>query len=467
MTLDRRSFLKQAAAQAGMLAAGAAELRAAVGAPAFIQRSPDIVVIGAGAFGGWTALHLREMGASVTLVDAYGPGNSRATSGDESRGIRSSYAERELWVRMASQAIDKWKEWNEEWAKPFRMQFFFTTGDLIFRAEAEDRFIVNNKKTWDKLGLRYETPSIDDVRREYPQINTEGMATVLFEPRAGVARARRSCEVVAEAFRQKGGKIVIARASLGPAVGGRLQHLPLDTGEILSADQYIFACGPWLPKVLPDVMTDRLRTPLGRVVYFGTPVGDERFVYPNLPSFNFPGVTGWPALGVDNRGFRVRGGSRRQNAQGDQNAGSGQNAAGGQGAANPAGDRPAQPPRPPTPPEQLDPDLSNRWVPLEALEGPRNFVTERFPDLANAPIVQTHACHYESSVDRNPIVDHYPGLDNVWIAGGGSAEGFKLGPVIGEYIARRLLNKKTDPEWDEAFKLDEEKFEPNQSFDDE
>jgi glycine/D-amino acid oxidase-like deaminating enzyme len=119
------------------------------------------------------------------------------------------------------------------------------------------------------------------------------------------------------------------------------------------------------------------------------------------------------------------------------------------------------------PPEQLDPDLSNRWVPPEALEGPRAFLAERFPALKDAPIVQTHACHYESSVDRNPIVDRYPGLDNVWIAGGGSAEGFKLGPVIGEYIARRLLNQTTDPEWDEAFKLDEEKFEPNQTFDDE
>jgi glycine/D-amino acid oxidase-like deaminating enzyme len=464
MTLDRRTFLKHAAAQAGVLAVGASELRASMGAPAFIGRAPEIVVIGAGAFGGWTALHLREMGASVTLVDAYGPGNSRATSGDESRGIRSSYAERELWVRMASQAIDKWREWNEEWARPFRMQFFFTTGDLIFRAEAEDRFIVNNKKTWDKLGLPYETPSIDDVRREYPQINTEGMTTVLFEPRAGVARARRSCEVVAEAFRQKGGRIVIARASLGPTEGGRLQHLPLDTGEMLTADLYVFACGPWLPKVLPDVMTDRLRTPLGRVVYFGTPVGDERFIYPNLPSYNFPGVTGWPALGVDNRGFRVRGGSRPRNQEAGQNAGGGQNAA-GSGTGGAAGDRPAQPPRPPVPPEQMDPDLSNRWVPPESLEGPRNFVTERFPDLANAPIVQTHACHYESSVDRNPIVDRYPGLDNVWIAGGGSAEGFKLGPVIGEYIARRLLNKKTDPEWDEAFKLNEEKFEATQTFD--
>ncbi|MBI2403862.1 MAG: FAD-dependent oxidoreductase [Gemmatimonadetes bacterium] len=474
MTLDRRAFLKQTVAQAGLLAVGAGELRAVTGAPAFIRRSPEIIVIGAGAFGGWTALHLRRMGASVTLVDAYGPGNSRSTSGDESRGIRSSYAERELWVRMASQAIDKWKEWNGEWAKPFRMQFFFTTGDLIFRAEADDRFIVNNKKTWDKLGLPYETPSIDDVRREYPQINTEGVTTVLFEPRAGVARARRSCEVVAEAFRQQGGRIVIARASLGPTAGGRLQHLPLNTGEMLGADQYVFACGPWLPKVLPEVMADRLRTPLGRVAYFGTPVGDERFIYPNLPSFNFPGVTGWPALGVDNRGFRVRGGSRRQNAQGEQ-GGQGEqpptanpNAGAAQGAGNaPAGNRPAEPPRPPTPPEQLDPDLSNRWVPPEALEGPRNFLAERFPDLKDAPIVQTHACHYESSVDRNPIVDHYPGLDNVWIAGGGSAEGFKLGPVIGEYIARRVLGKQTDAEWDQAFKLDEEKFEPNQTFDDE
>src|SRR3972149_4014716 len=456
MSLDRRTFLKQAA-QAGVLAAGAGQWSAPFGAPTFIRRSPEIVVIGAGAFGGWTALHLRQMGASVTLVDAYGPGNFRATSGDESRGIRSSYAERELWVRLTSQAIDRWKEWNEEWAKPFRMQLFFPTGDFIFRAEAEDRFIVNNMKTWDNPGLPYETPTVEDIRREYPQINTEGMTTVLFEPRAGVARARRSCEVVAEAFRQKGGGMMIARASLGPSAGGRLQNLPLDTGEMLGADQYVFACGPWLPKVLPDVMTDRLRTPLGRVVYFGTPPGDERFIHPPLPSFNFPGVTGWPALGVDNRGLRVRGGSRRQNAEGAQNPG------GGQPAGGAAGERPAPPP---TPPSQLDPDLSIRWVPPEALEGPRAFVTERCPDLKDAPIIQTHACHYESSVDRNPIVDHYPGLDNVWIAGGGSAEGFKLGPVIGEDIARRLLNKKTDPEWDEAFKLDEEKFEPNQSFDD-
>jgi glycine/D-amino acid oxidase-like deaminating enzyme len=57
-------------------------------------KSPDIAVIGAGAFGGWTAYHLQKMGARVTLIDTWGPGNSRSTSGEETRGVRSSYGDR-------------------------------------------------------------------------------------------------------------------------------------------------------------------------------------------------------------------------------------------------------------------------------------------------------------------------------------------------------------------------------------
>lgn len=449
MTMDRREFIKLAGVQAGLLAAGGCGARSpgaiSVGFPVLGSDLPDVVVIGAGAFGGWTAFHLRRMGASVVLVDQYGPGNSRATSGDETRGIRSSYGERELWVQLANQAIDRWTEWEEEWASPFKLHLFFNTGDLILRPESEDSFIVHNRASWDKLGIPYEVLSIDEVRYRWPQINTEGMNAALYEPRAGVVRARRACEVVAERFRHQGGKIVIARATLGPRSGSRLEHILLDGKEPLRAGQYVFACGPWLPKVLPEVMADRLRTPLGRVVYFGTPPGDERFTYPNLPSFNFPGVTGWPALGLDNRGFRVRGGSRR-------------------GAANAEGGT-RQPEAPARPASDFDPDLSVRWVPPEAQEGPRAFVAERFPDLAQAPVVATYACHYESSVDRNPIVDRYPGLDNVWIAGGGSAEGFKLGPVIGEYIARRVLARRTDPVWDREFRLKEEKFEASERSD--
>ena len=82
------------------------------------RHTPDIAVIGAGAFGAWTALNLQQSGAQVTLIDQYGPGNSRATSGGETRGVRTGYGDRGhglLWTEWAKRAIGKWKAWDEQW----------------------------------------------------------------------------------------------------------------------------------------------------------------------------------------------------------------------------------------------------------------------------------------------------------------------------------------------------------------
>ena len=43
-----------------------------------MPKTNHVAVIGAGAFGGWTALNLLRRGTKVTLVDAWGPGNSRS-----------------------------------------------------------------------------------------------------------------------------------------------------------------------------------------------------------------------------------------------------------------------------------------------------------------------------------------------------------------------------------------------------
>ena len=99
--LDRRAFLKAAGSGVGTLALAGERRwsRQRSTRSARFPRNSEIVVIGAGAFGGWTALYLREMGFSVTLVDQYGPGNSRATSGGETRQIRAGYGEREIYTR--------------------------------------------------------------------------------------------------------------------------------------------------------------------------------------------------------------------------------------------------------------------------------------------------------------------------------------------------------------------------------
>lgn len=427
MSLGRREFLKLAAAHTGLLltgaCSGAASRPSAAPGPAAGRRVPDVVVVGAGAFGGWTAFHLRRLGASVTLVDQYGPGNSRATSGDETRGVRTSYGDRELWVRWANEAIARWRRWDEEWGGRLKLNLFFPTSDLILRPEW-DPWLRDTRAHWDTLGVPYELLTIDEVRYRYPQIDPEGLEVAVVETNAGVVRARRGCEAVAAVFRSQGGDVVIARAALGRRSGRTLGSVALTPGRPRAAGQFVFACGPWFPKALPDVMTDRLRTPLGRVFYFGTPVGDNRFTYPNMPSFNVPGVTGWPGLPPDNRGFRVRGGGRFRRS-----------------------------PDAPLPPAPTDPDLSPRWFPEAYHEGARAFLAERFPTLKDAPLLETRACHYEFSVSRNFIVDRHPALDNVWIAGGGNAEGYKFGPVIGEYVARRVLGLETDPALAEAFRL--------------
>jgi sarcosine oxidase len=418
--VDRREFLRSVAAVAGAAALAPSPLDAALTArraPVISRRGADVAVIGAGAFGGWTALYLQRLGARVTLIDQYGPGNSRASSGDETRGVRTGYGTNVQWSRWASESIRRWRRFDEEFARPLRAQLFFQTGDLTCRTQP-DSFMEQTLDTWALLGTRHEVLSGDEARYRFPQFSIGDIGAAMYEPDAGVVRSRRACEIVAEVFRHEGGTIVNARVRPGPVAGGRMQHIELDPGGRTAADTFVFACGPWLWKVFPELLGDRMRTPLGYVYYFGTPPGDNRFTFPNMPSYNFPGVTGWPALGPDNRGFRVR-------------AGGGAHA---------------------------DPDTVERTMDPASHERPRAFLAERFPLLADAPILETRACHYESSISRNFIIDRVPDTANAWIAGAGNAEAFKQGPVLGEYIAGRVLGAPADSELDAQFRIPAETY---------
>src|SRR5262245_18643014 len=116
--MTRRRLLQGALAApvAGGVAAAAAARETAAPAPS-PSPSPSsrasslhVAVVGAGAFGGWTALHLRRRGARVTLLDAWGPGNSRATSGGETRVIRGLYGRDRIYVDWVVKAFAQWRD---------------------------------------------------------------------------------------------------------------------------------------------------------------------------------------------------------------------------------------------------------------------------------------------------------------------------------------------------------------------
>lgn len=429
--MDRRDFLKAATAGAGLAVTGssldASEAAAeAVGRPLeapFVRSGqvPDVVVVGAGNFGAWTALNLRRGGADVLLLDQYGPGNSRSASGGETRGVRSSYGGRETglqWAEWAIRAMQKWKEWDERYADTLLPRLYYETGDLIMREETTFS-MEQSMANWDELGHEYEVLTPDEVRYRWPHIGTPGIGAAMYEPSAGVVRARRAIESVARVFQQEGGRILIAKAAHGDADGRTLRNVHLANGDKLEAGLFVYATGAWFPLFLPELLGRRFSAnAIGHVYYFSTPPGDDAYQWPNCPSYGVPGCTGWPALPGDFRGFRIRTGGDR-------------------------GD---------------DPDTSVRWIPEERHQRPREILAQYFPALAERVVNETRACHYSSTVSRNFIIDAHPDLDNVWLAGGGQAESFKQGPVLGEYIAGRIFGTENDQELNDSFRLLEATF---------
>jgi glycine/D-amino acid oxidase-like deaminating enzyme len=396
MALSRRTFL---AALAAIPAAARLE-----GRPLFAAASPPrVVVIGAGAFGGWTALHLQRLGARVELLDAWGPGNSRSSSGGETRVIRAIYGPDRIYVEMVRRAFELWEAIS---ASAGGEPLYVETGALWLH-RGDDAYVRSSLPILTELGFPVDKLPVADAARRYPQIDFRGVKSAWLERRAGALSARRACGVVRDAFVKAGGTYRIASAEPGVIAGGALTSLRLQDGSRLEADAYVFACGPWLGRLFPTAIGPRVRPTRQEVYYFGTPRGSDRYLPAKLPiwiDFGERIVYGIPD--VHGRGFKIADDTR--------------------GAP-------------------FDPTSGNRTPTAEGIARARRLLAERFPELANAPLLSAEVCQYENSPDGNLIIDRHPEAKNVWIAGGGSGHGFKLSPAVGELAAQAVLSGRDVP----------------------
>src|SRR5579872_494902 len=156
--------------------------------------SYDVAVIGAGAFGSWTAWHLCRAGATVLLVDAWGPAHSRASSGDESRVIRTGYGADEIYTRMAMRSLILWRELFHRRGQPL----FHQTG-VLFMARESDPYSIATRETLTRCGVPFEWLDPAELARRYPQISIDEPGVfAIFEPESGALMARRAVAAVVE-----------------------------------------------------------------------------------------------------------------------------------------------------------------------------------------------------------------------------------------------------------------------------
>lgn len=124
-------------------------------------------------------------------------------------------------------------------------------------------YIEDTRAHWDALGTPYEMLISDEVAYRWPWIRFDNLGVAVYEPAAGVVRARRAIESVARVFAEEGGTIKTGLASFGESRGSKLRSVAIEGGDPISSAITVFACGPWFPKVFPELMGNRLRISLG------------------------------------------------------------------------------------------------------------------------------------------------------------------------------------------------------------
>lgn len=364
----------------------------------------DVVVIGAGVFGAWTAWHLLKLGRKVLLLDAWGPAHARASSGGESRMTRTVYGRDEIYTRFAWESLEDWRWLSTRSGLPI----FHPVGVLFFFGRREP-YVTQSIEVHQRSGIALEVLDRAALEKRFAQIAWDDVEVGLYEPDRGVLMARRAVQTLVQEFVAAGGdyrQLAIAP----PKPDAPFDAIRTASGESLSAAQFVFACGPWLPKVFPQALGTRIFPTRQEVFFFAPEAGDERFLPGQLSCWaDFNGgdiYYGFPDL--ESRGFKI------------------------------AHDQHGPP---------IDPDSGDRMASQGAIADVRNFMKRRFPALANRPLVESRVCQYENSSNGDLLIDRHPQWENVWLVGAGSGHGFKHGPAVGRYAAQLVngTNKNIEP----------------------
>jgi glycine/D-amino acid oxidase-like deaminating enzyme len=256
-----------------------------------------------------------------------------------------------------------------------------------------------SRRVLERCGIAHDVLERPELEARYPQINFADVQRGVLETESGVLLARRAVACVVEDAARMGAQFEIAQVAPA-ATGGTLTVVDASTGEPIHAGQFVFACGPWLGKIFPDILAQRIFPTRQEVFFFGCPSGERQFAPPALPTWLFQDDEVYGMPDIESRGLKVA-----RDLHG----------------------------------ERVDPDTHSRLVSKEGAAFAKEYVRRRFPGLRDAEIVETRVCQYENTSNGDFLLDRHPDMRNIWLAGGGSGHGFKHGPAVGEYLAGQIL----------------------------
>ena len=338
----------------------------------------DVVIIGAGSFGASLAWTMARAGDRVTLVDQFEPGDSRASSGGETRLMRCCHGADAEYTASAWRARSLWRELEQESGEDLLVEC-----GVVWFAHREGGWEADSERALAAQGIPARRIDPEEI---YPSLRTDDLAFVLLEPEAGVLRAQRAVRALASQAAAHGAQLLRGRARPDGAAA------VLEDGTCLEGDAVVWACGAWLGDLFGDVVS--LTVTRQEVLFFdGGPAwrsGQPAWV-------DYDGAM-YGTADIDGHGFKTS-----LDLEGP----------------------PASPAAELAEAGSTEPEV-------------RQYLRGRFPALADVPLSGARSCMYELTPDTNFIAAPHPEREGVWLVGGGSGHGFKHGPALGELVAAAL-----------------------------
>ncbi|MFI9630627.1 FAD-dependent oxidoreductase [Streptomyces sp. NPDC052042] len=350
--------------------------------------SGRVLVVGAGVIGAWTALHLASSGWRVTLADQYPPGNTRASSGGESRTLRLAHGQDAFLTEWAVRASRMWEGLASGWHEPLLAR---AGASWLVPSDADGSWEESSAATLREAGVKHRVLGRTGIERLYPAVRVTGFDQALYEPGARLLYARRSVRAAVQRARELGADII--RARVRPAEGGGID---VEGAARIEAEQVVWCCGPWLGQLFGKADIRALRQD---IFYLGGP----HIGLSGLPLWLDRTNMVYGSGDLTGRGIKVNSDAAV---------------------------------------EQVAVDTYHRFPAPKGLAAVRSYLATHFPDLADRPLAGSETNQYEMSPDGDFIIDRHPDVPSWWLAGGGSGQGFKHAPVIGAEVARLLSGRE-------------------------
>jgi sarcosine oxidase len=361
-----------------------------------------IIVIGLGAMGSSTALHLAGRGHRVLGFDQFTPPHSYGSSHGQTRIIRQSYFEDPRYVPLLLRAYELWRRLEVDTGQSL---LHITGGLMIGRADGD--LVARSTASAERFLLPHEVLSATQIRRRYPLFKVDDDSAALWERDAGYLHPGLCIEQQLRQATSAGAELHFNEPAMewnalpGGSVSVRTAR------ETYAADHLIITAGPWAPQILRE-----LNLPLSvtrQVVYRFEPIGNVDLFRPDrMPIYvremeeDQPLLYGFPLTGADSDGVKV-------GLHGSDDV--------------------------------CSPETVDRTIRPADERIIRERIAEALPLLAGR-LLHAETCLYTMTPDAHFVIDKHPEFSQVTVAAGFSGHGFKFATVLGEVLAELATDCK-------------------------